>query len=48
MEEYGVQGFPTVFVINTDGTKKQLENATFFNNDSQATITKDALSVIGK
>ncbi len=48
MEEYAVQGFPTVFVINTNGVKKQLENNTFFNDDSKEIIVKDALSVIGK
>ena len=48
MEEYGVQGFPTVYVVKTDGTKKQLENSTFFNDDSKDVIVKDVLNIIEK
>ncbi|MBR6299221.1 MAG: thioredoxin fold domain-containing protein [Candidatus Gastranaerophilales bacterium] len=48
MEEYGIQGFPTVYVIKTDGTRKQLDNGTFFVDKAEEIVTKDALAVIGK
>ena len=48
MQEYEIQGFPTVYVIKTDGTKKQLDNRTFFADKAEQIITKDALAVIGK
>ena len=47
MEEYCVQGFPTVFVIDKEGKKTQLENSTFFNEDSKEVITQNALALIG-
>ncbi|MBQ8211693.1 MAG: thioredoxin fold domain-containing protein, partial [Treponema sp.] len=33
MQEYGIEGFPTVFVVK-DGKKTQLENGTFFGPDA--------------
>ena len=33
MQEYGIQGFPTVFVVK-DGKKTALENGTFFGSDA--------------
>ena len=47
MQEYNVQGFPTVYVV--DGEKRtHLENNTFFNEDSVDVIKADALKAIGK
>ena len=48
MQEYGVQGFPTVIVIDEQGKRTQLENSTFFNDDSKDVITKKALELIGE
>ncbi len=46
MEEYGVQGFPTVFVIDQNGKKTQLENNTFFDDDSVEVVSENALKLI--
>ena len=48
MQEYNVQGFPTVYVIITDGSKVQLENGTFFNPDSKTVVRDRALEIIGQ
>ncbi|MBR2068775.1 MAG: thioredoxin fold domain-containing protein [Candidatus Gastranaerophilales bacterium] len=48
MQEYDVQGFPTVFVIDEQGKKTQLDNNTFFNADSAEVVSKKALELIGK
>jgi len=48
MAEYGVQGFPTVFVIDEQGKRTQLDNSTFFNADSKEVVAKKALELIGK
>ena len=48
MGEFGVQGFPTVYVIDESGKKTQLENSTFFNDDSKEVVAKKALELIGK
>ena len=48
MQEYGVQGFPTVFVIDEHGKRTQLENSTFFNEDSKDVVSKKALELIGQ
>ena len=48
MEEYGVQGFPTVYVIKEDNSKVQLENNTFFNSDSVDVVKAKMLEIIGK
>ena len=48
MEEFGVQGFPTVYVIEEDGTKTQLENNTFFNEDSVQVVKEKMLEIIGR
>ena len=48
MEEYYVQGFPTVYVVDKEGNKTQLENQTFFNEDSVEVISKKALELIGE
>ena len=46
MEQFNVQGFPTVYVINNDRSKVQLENSTFFNEDSADTIKTNMLNII--
>ena len=48
MEEFEVQGFPTVYVIKEDGSKVQLENGTFFNDDSVKVVKEKMLEIIGK
>ena len=48
MEEYGVQGYPTVIVIDEQGKRTQLDNATFFNDDSKEVVSKKMLEIIGK
>ena len=48
IEEYNIQAFPTVFVIDKEGKRTQLENQTFFNNDSAEVLTKKALELIGE
>ena len=48
MEEYNVNAFPTVFVINKKGKRIQLENNTFFNKDSAKTLTEKVLELIGE
>ena len=46
MVEYGIQGFPSVFVIDKQGKKTQLDNNTFFNDDSKEVVAKKALELI--
>lgn len=46
IEEYGVNGFPTVFVVDKEGKKTHLDNADFFNHDSKTTIKNKALELI--
>lgn len=48
MQEYGVQGFPTVFVIDKDGNRTQLENQTFFVEDAVKLMSENALKAINK
>ena len=46
MQQFNVQGFPTVYVINNDRSKVQLENNTFFNEDSVDVIKTNMLNII--
>ena len=46
--KYQVQGYPTVFVIDANGNSTQLQNNTFFNDDSVEVVSKKALEIIGK
>jgi len=46
MQQFNVQGFPTVYVINNDRSKVQLENNTFFNEDSADVIKTNMLNII--
>ena len=48
MSEYGVQGFPSVFVIDNQGKRTQLDNNTFFSEDSKDVVAKKALELIGE
>ena len=49
MEDYEVQGFPTVFVIDEAGKRTRLENSTFFNGDDSINVIKEnILKAIGK
>ena len=48
VEDYKIEGFPTVFVVNTDGSKTQLENSTFFVDKAEQIVTKNALAAIKK
>ena len=45
--DYGVQGFPTVYVIDSTGKRTQLDNATFFNDDSKEVLVKNMLEAAG-
>lgn len=47
VEEFAIHGFPTVYVIDSEGKRTQLENNTFFNNDSVEVVSKKALELIG-
>ena len=46
MEEYNVHAFPTVFVVDKDGIRTQLENRTFFEADAIKTMKENALKAI--
>ena len=46
--KYQVQGYPTVFVIDANGNSTQLQNNTFFNDDSVEVVSKKALEIIGE
>ena len=47
VQEYGIQAFPTVFVVDKNGQRTQLQNETFFNNDSKEVVKNKALELIG-
>lgn len=46
MEEYDVHGFPTVYVVKKDGSRVHLDNATFFNDDTEKVVKKNLLEAI--
>lgn len=46
-QSFGISGFPTVYVIDAQGNKTQLDNGTFFNEDSKEVVAKKALEIIG-
>ncbi len=48
VQEYEVQGYPTVYVITPDGKKEHLDNNTFFNADSVEVVKNNALNIIGE
>ncbi len=48
MEEYEVDGFPTVFVIKEDGTKTRLENSSLFFDNAEEAVKEDILKLIEK
>ena len=45
IQEYEIQGFPTVFVVK-DGKKIQLDNHKFFADDAKEELTKDIQKAI--
>ena len=47
VEEYQIHAFPTVYVIDKEGKRTQLDNNTFFNEDSREVVSKKALELIG-
>ena len=46
-QNFGINGFPTVYVIDVQGNKTKLDNETFFNDDSKEVVAKKALEIIG-
>lgn len=48
IDEYKIKGFPTVFVVNTDGKRIQLDNPTFFQENAVTVVRDNALEAIGK
>ena len=46
MQEYGIEGFPTVYVVKENGEKVHLDNNTFFNDNSKTVIVDNALEII--
>ena len=46
MQEYAVEGFPTVYVIDANGKRTHLDNGTFFKPDSKEVIVKNVLKLI--
>ena len=48
MAEFNVQGFPTVYVIDEEGKKTQLDNGILFGDDAKDVVAKKALEIIGK
>lgn len=48
VQEYGIQGFPTVFVVKKDGSRTQLDNNTFFNDDSKTVVADKAMELIAE
>ena len=46
MEEFKVEAFPTVFVIDAKGKKTQLENSTFFVDGAEKNLPADMLKLL--
>ncbi len=46
IEEYKVQGFPTVFVVDTKGKSTQLGNETFFVEGAEKNLPTDMMNLI--
>ncbi len=46
VKEFNITGFPTVFVIDKDGEKTQLDNHSFFGDDAKEEVIKEALDAI--
>lgn len=46
VQDFKVQGFPTVYVIDKKGNRTQLDNNTFFNDDSVEVLKNKALELI--
>jgi len=48
MEEFDIHAFPTVYVVDKEGKKTQLENQTFFGEDAVNVMKENALKLIGE
>ncbi len=46
MQEYSVNAFPTVFVVDENNKRTHLDNNTFFNDDSKEVLVKKVLELI--
>lgn len=46
-KDYGITAFPTVYVVDKEGKRTQLDNNTFFNPDSKTVVRDNALELIG-
>ena len=45
--DYGIEGFPTVYVVDKDGKRTRLENETFFTETAKEDVVNKALELIG-
>lgn len=45
MQEYGIQAFPTVYVLDAQGNKTQLDNQMLFGADAVEDIVKKAFEI---
>lgn len=48
VEEYGIEGFPTVFVVDENGKRTHLDNSIFFIEDAKEKVSAKALEIIKK
>lgn len=48
MQEFNVEGFPTVYVIGKDNQKTHLENGTFFTPDAEKELPKIIMDLLKK
>lgn len=46
MQEFNVEGFPTVYVIDKDNQKTHLENGTFFTPDAEKELPKIIMNLL--
>jgi len=46
MEEFGVQGFPTVYVIDKNNKRTQLENGTFFTSTAEKDLPVTIMNLL--
>ena len=48
MQEFQIEGFPTVYVIDNQGRRTKLENNILFEENSVEIVTKKAMELIGE
>ncbi len=48
VSDFKITGFPTVFVIDDDGEKTQLDNKKFFGDDAKEEVIKEAIKILNK